>query len=93
MKFLARYNFNVDSYEIHIKNSTNAIVTGLVYTKLEPGSFISTEPPIMLKEQEAQELMDQLYAIGIRPAGARGSLGQLDAVKYHLEDLRKLVFK
>jgi len=40
----------------------------------------------------AQMLADGLWDARIRPAGARGSAGQLTAVQYHLEDMRKIAF-
>lgn len=53
----------------------------------------ASEPFLHLEREEAQQLMDELWNAGMRPVGAAGSAGQLDAVKYHLEDMRKLVFK
>lgn len=53
--------------------------------------FTYTEPIVHLKTGEAQQLMDDLWRCGLRPTEGRGSAGQLDAVKYHLEDLRTLV--
>ena len=41
----------------------------------------------------AQELMDDLWRCGLRPSEGKGSAGQLAAVSYHLEDMRKLVFE
>ena len=49
-------------------------------------------PFITLELEEAQKLIDTLYSVGLRPSAAAGSAGQLDAVKYHLEDMRQLVF-
>jgi len=40
----------------------------------------------------AQELVDQLWAAGVRPTAAAGSVGQLAAMESHLKDLRRLVF-
>lgn len=51
------------------------------------------EPFMVLEPEQAQSLIDALYDAGLRPSQAAGSSGQLDAVKYHLEDMRKLVFK
>jgi hypothetical protein len=50
------------------------------------------EPFLKLEPEEAQILIDALYDAGLRPVGANGSQGQLAAVQYHLEDMRKLVF-
>ena len=52
-----------------------------------------SDPMMRLSNQEAQDLADQLYACGISPSKLAGSTGQLAAVTYHLEDMRKLVFK
>ena len=45
---------------------------------------------IELELDQAQQLMDDLWLAGVRPKEAAGSIGQLDAVKYHLEDMRSI---
>ena len=69
-----------------------AIATEVTFRELEENQLIDA-PLLNLSQQEAQDLADQLYAAGIRPSQAAGSAGQLDAVKYHLEDMRTLVLK
>lgn len=66
--------------------------SSITWDKIVPGE-VSPSPIIKLSQEEAQELMNKLYALGIEPSKAMGSAGQLDSVKYHLEDMRKLVFK
>jgi hypothetical protein len=52
----------------------------------------SHRPPIVdLTDEAAQKLMDTLWECGVRPAGGRGSAGQLAAVERHLNDMRALV--
>jgi hypothetical protein len=51
------------------------------------------EPFMSLQLEQAQSLIDALYDAGLRPSQAAGSSGQLEAVKYHLEDMRKLALK
>lgn len=51
------------------------------------------EPTFSLSVESAQGLMDSLWQCGIRPTEGKGSAGALAAVQYHLEDMRKLVFK
>jgi|ERR1700734_3834089 len=41
----------------------------------------------------AQQLMDDLYACGLRPSEGAGSAGAMAAVQAHLRDLQKLVFE
>jgi hypothetical protein len=50
-------------------------------------------PAFTLDPQASQRLMDDLWRCGYRPSEGEGSAGQLASVKYHLEDMRKLVFK
>nr|NIV37965.1 hypothetical protein [Anaerolineae bacterium] len=51
----------------------------------EPGVF-------ELSPEAAQTLMDDLWASGVRPSEKRQDGAALEAVKYHLEDMRRLVF-
>lgn len=45
-----------------------------------------------LHGEEAQQLLDELWRIGIRPSNGEGSVGQLGATERHLADMRRLVF-
>ena len=54
-----------------------------------PGSTTHT---FEMTDQEAQVVMDDLWAAGYRPTEGAGSAGALKATEYHLEDMRKLVF-
>lgn len=62
------------------------------FDKLEPGQAVD-EPPLRLRQEEAQRLMDELWNCGIRPSEGTGSAGALAATQRHLEDMRKLVFE
>jgi hypothetical protein len=55
--------------------------------------FSDVEPTARLKKEEIQGLMDNLWAIGIRPSNGEGNAGQLGATEKHLEDMRKIAFK
>lgn len=57
---------------------------------IEPGSLI--QPTFRLPLDAAQRLMDELWQAGVKPSQSIGSTGQVEAIKYHLEDMRKLVF-
>ena len=65
----------------------------IVDVKTEEVEEYSPVPPLVrLSHDEAQELVNSLWEAGYRPSQDAGSSGQLSAVKYHLEDMRKLVF-
>ena len=46
-----------------------------------------------LRPDEAQQFMDELWRIGIRPTNGTGSTGQIEAMQRHLDDMRTLVFR
>jgi hypothetical protein len=64
----------------------------IFFVDVEEGSVLP-HAPFRLERDHAQTLMDDLYRAGLRPADARATQGQIEAVQYHLEDMRKLVFK
>ena len=60
---------------------------------LEEGSEGCYYPPIMqLDFQQAQLLMDDLWACGIRPVEGAGTAGSMAAVEKHLQDMRMIAF-
>lgn len=63
--------------------------------KLLTAEELCTElpPTLRVSPTEAQQFMDELWRAGIRPTEGAGSVGQLGAVKAHLEDMRTLVFR
>lgn len=48
-------------------------------------------PSMTIQPKEAQQLMDELWRLGIRPAGADSSPNHIAALSAHLEDMRRLV--
>ena len=62
-------------------------------TPIEKGSFVSSDTGLFLTSDDAQQLMNELWRVGMRPRDGAGSLAQVEATKAHLEDMRRLVFK
>lgn len=60
-----------------------------VFSGIDEDAVLPTA--LSLSAEQATELMDALWKEGVRPTGV-GSPGELGATKYHLEDMRKLVF-
>ena len=82
---------------IHHREGTigpeNAVAEPLIMksvTKENENKII--DPVMTLTKEEVQKWMDELWKLGIRPSDGEGSIGAIGAVKYHLEDMRKLVF-
>src|SRR5690348_326834 len=63
----------------------------LTYTKCDYGE--RPEASFELKPENAQALMDELWACGLRPTEGSGSAGSLAAIERHLKDMQKLVFE
>ena len=76
----------------YANNNEFMVAEPMVFTKREPYEMNST-PTTTLSPQNAQVLMDDLYAAGIRPTEGTGSAGSLKATQDHLQDMRTLVFK
>lgn len=73
-------------------DGNKAVADPLTMRRIEPGQHIG-EPTIRLHLEDAQLLMDELWGVGLRPAEGKGSAGQLEATRAHLEDMRRLVFE
>jgi len=71
-------------------NKTTHIAKPVVFVPDEPNSL--AEPTMQIHGEDVQKLMDELWREGVRPT-EQGTAGQLAAVSFHLEDMRRLVFK
>lgn len=72
-----------------------AIVSGFqmkIYARDE-GIDIPEPASLNLNKASAQLLIDALWSVGMRPSGELESVGQKDALKKHLEDMRQIAFK
>ncbi len=54
---------------------------------------IARGPDILLSAESAQQLMDELWHVGLRPSEGSGSAGSLAATQRHLNDMRSIVGK
>lgn len=50
------------------------------------------QPSVTMSLEDAAGLMTELWNAGVRPEGV-GTVGEIAALKHHLEDMRKLVFQ
>ena len=99
VEMYVRHNYIANSYELYGFMSSREGMTerepviraakSMTFVEVEPGN--SSDPFVKLTRAEAQFLMDELYRAGIRPSDL-GSAGQVEALKLHLEDMRRLVF-
>lgn len=59
----------------------------------EEEAHLESGHAMVLKRDDLQSLMDELWNVGIRPTEGTGSAGSLAATERHLADMRALVFK
>jgi len=71
------------------------IATGIEVEELEDSEryTVPWKPFMKLNKKTVQDLFNQMWSAGFRPKDGTGNSGHVEAMKYHLEDMRKLVFK
>ena len=50
-------------------------------------------PSLALSEDEAQQIMNELWLVGLRPKDGAGALAHVESLQSHLADLRAVAFK
>lgn len=66
------------------------VASPLTMTEYKRGALI--QPTVRLSRSAMQGLFNELWRSGFRPADGTGNASTVDALRYHLEDMRKLVF-
>lgn len=100
MEMRIAYSVFTDSYDFIIAERDFSVDGGIRYgfvaqpltmEKVEIASAV--KPTGQLSRAAVQGLFDQIWQDGFRPKDGEGSGGHVAALKYHLEDMRSLVFK
>ena len=90
--------FRVERHDWGNKVCLYAAAGGETRAYAEPVVFAESNtdccaPFLELNPEAAQRLVDELWASGLRPSRHTDEASKIDAVQYHLEDMRKLVFE
>ena len=94
MKFFVQRDIRFAGSEIVIideKAGKPVEVVFSVKNNHEEGSYY--QPSMGLTDAEAQNLLQELWRAGYRPNNGESTIAHVEALKYHLEDMRKLAFK
>lgn len=95
-------NFSgIDQFDVWILEQDNLSSGGTVRTSFaQPLSMVLCDhgaglisPCFTLTRDDAQGLMETLWNAGLRPRESFASKGQTEAMKEHLNDLRKIIFE
>ena len=68
-----------------------AIARPVQFETVDP-TAVPPAPTVSLQRDAAQQLMDELWRIGVRPTEGSGSAGAMAAVERHLADVRAIAF-
>lgn len=74
-----------------ISGGQRAVAEPLTVRTIKQGDFV--EPCFRMSREQTQALFNKLWQAGFRPKDGTGNSGHVAALQYHLEDMRKLVFK
>ncbi len=75
---------------VPLADGATDVVTMFTIERLKNGEGSFTEAPLTLTDAQAQELMDGLWQVGIRPTEGTGSAGSLAATERHLKDMQRI---
>lgn len=97
MRFRAARDFQWDGVRVLIEepgmDGQRRVVEPMQLTLKEVQRGDYCEPTMQLDAMAAQSLMDALWEAGLRPTEARYPNDHVNALRDHLADMRKLVFK
>lgn len=87
----AMYGWGVNLHAIIKGENHTDVAQPVVMTRVDPAERMP-DPMLHLDNDQAQQLMDELWRCGLRPTEGTGSAGSLAATERHLADMRRLVF-
>ena len=53
---------------------------------------VVSDPTVSLPREDMQQIMNELWRIGMRPNNGAGGVAHVEAIEAHLADMRRLVF-
>lgn len=94
---VSRDEYVYDGCALHLAQSDGANYSVLKLDIIEaetiPKGQARGTHPMYLENDGAQAILQALWNAGYRPNNGESTKAHVDALKYHLEDMRKLVFK
>lgn len=98
-------NYNVRAYPAYAQDGAAVILrakthegkvymASLSWQEIDEHDFaFEPQPTFVLHRTQAQVLMDDLWAAGVRPTEGAGSAGAMREAQEHISTLRKVVYK
>lgn len=92
----AQQDFLSDGVKLYFADKTVskiAVMTEVTFKSFDRDAVEFPAVPLGITKEAARNLMDALWNCGVRPSNGAQTVGELSAVKSHLEDMRTLYFK
>jgi len=90
--FLSFQPYRFD-YALSARTRDGYFAKAVEWETVEEGGEFTQGPMLQLPREDVQVLFDELWRGGFRPSHVESAESALGATKYHLEDMRRLVFK
>jgi len=94
LKIYTQRNFYNDTVELHFYQNTSddriSFVKDVIMENVSTGIF-PDDRPLKISTDTAQNLMDQLWNIGIRPVDVNDRNDVVNAKDKHIKDLQKIM--
>jgi hypothetical protein len=90
--FLAPPNQWNERVEVWIRDYSgkeSRVVSPVAFNSVEVGEYEESPPSMVLHRHEAQQIMDSLWQGGFRPNSGESSVAHVDAMKQHIDTLKK----
>lgn len=92
MRARKRIDFQAVEVLVTTSHPTYAVMSNIEFKKPQEGVGLDSNSFISLRDLEAQVLMDDLWACGVRPTEGAGSAGAMRRAEAHITDLQKVAF-
>jgi len=80
-------------YKLFLTKEGKVMLQDGTWAEHEPGCLAPAGAGIRLPEGSLQKIIDALIDFGVVPTKYKETTKEVSAIKYHLEDMRKIVFK
>lgn len=91
VNFGRRINFHMLMEDAH--GDKRSVAQPVVFQTLSENTAEMGQPLMQLALPDAQNLIDELWTVGLRPSQGHATEGQQGATTKHLEDMRAMVAK
>jgi len=86
------YSDSVELVAFHTINGERRMITTEFTEKVLEDGYCIEEPTLRLCGDESQQIMNELWRVGIRPKNGSGAIAHTEAISAHLADMRTIAF-